>query len=84
METIRFPVGGSRQAVYDHLQSHGFVMSGFSDKEWTRADGLIINIYGTGSRAMVRHNDKGLLFDGALDDLERFMPTAHAAAYTGK
>jgi hypothetical protein len=79
----KFPVGGSRKAVYDYLRSFGFVQSRHSDKCWTRADGLEVHIYGTGSCAKVTHNTKGVLFDGTLDDMGKYMPAAYAAAYAG-
>lgn len=52
-----FPVGGPRDAVYNALRSRGFVMSGFSDKHWTRHDGLNAHVYGAGSMLSVRAGD---------------------------
>ena len=46
----RFPVGGPRAPVYSFMRDNGFVMSKWSDKIWTRADGLEASIYGAGSR----------------------------------
>lgn len=63
----RFPVGGSRQAVYDFLRDHGFIMSKWSDKQWTRADGLTLHVYGTGSKALIRDKQGIVLADDALD-----------------
>jgi hypothetical protein len=45
-----FPVGGSRQAVFDALRQRQFTMANFSDKWWTRSDGLEAHVYGSGSR----------------------------------
>jgi hypothetical protein len=49
MSAKTFPIGGSRQAVYDALRLRSFVMSGWSDKHWTRIDGVKAHIYGAGS-----------------------------------
>lgn len=54
MPVQEFPIGGSRQLVYDALRSRQFKQSEFSDKHWKRLDGLEVNIYGTGSRLLVR------------------------------
>lgn len=62
----RFPVGGSKDAVYNFLRDHGFVMSKWSDKEWHRADGLTLNVYGTGSKARIQNKDGTVLADDAL------------------
>ena len=67
----RFPVGGSKDAVFKFLGSYGFIMSKWSDKHWLRADGLSVHVYGSGSQARVY--DKGhtagdrLLADGPLE-----------------
>jgi hypothetical protein len=53
MNATRFPVGGPRQPVYSFLRSKGYVMSDWSDKHWTRADGAELHLYGTGSRARI-------------------------------
>ena len=55
MTSKKFPVGGPRDPVYSYMRHHGFVMSGWSDKVWTRADGIKAHIYGAGS--MLRHGD---------------------------
>lgn len=67
-----FPVGGPRQAVYDALRSHGFVMSRWSDKQWERADGAKAHVYGTGSMLMLTGpvQDDGPLGE-VLERLER-------------
>jgi hypothetical protein len=52
MATETFPAGGSRQAVYQFMRDHGFVMSAHSDKQWHR-NGLEAHIYGAGSMARV-------------------------------
>jgi len=46
--SVRFPVGGPRQPVLDHMRSLGFTMSPWSDKVWTR-DGVEARIFGSGS-----------------------------------
>jgi hypothetical protein len=63
---VRFPVGGSRQPVYEFLSANGFTAAHGNDKEWVRADGLELHLYGAGSRAIIR---KGYdtLADDALD-----------------
>ena len=65
--SARFPVGGSRDAVYSFLRSHGFVMSSWSDKHWGRADGLSLVIYGVGSKARIHNQDGALLADDDID-----------------
>ena len=65
MET--FPVGGPRQDVYDYLQSRGFVMSSWSDKSWTRADGFKAQIYGSGSCASVTRSG-AVIAEGPLKE----------------
>lgn len=62
----RFPVGGSRQAVYDFLQSNGFMMSKKSDKEWTFGERTTLLLYGAGSQAVI-YSHLGN-FKGALDE----------------
>ena len=61
----RFPVGGSKDAVYSFLQSKGFIMSRHSDKEYHRHDGLTLHLYGAGSMARI-YDGKVLMFDDAL------------------
>lgn len=63
-----FPIGGPRQAVYDALTSRQFTMSNFSDKHWTRADGLGAHVYGTGSRLSLRYNGQQVA-DGLMADV---------------
>lgn len=66
--SARFPVGGSRQNVYDFMQQHGFVMSRNNDKCWLRpSDGVEAHIYGTGSMARVFSKDGKVLCDDELD-----------------
>ena len=62
-----FPVGGSRQRVYNFLQGRGWMMSNWSDKHWNRADGLKLHVYGAGSMARIYDKDNKLIVDGALD-----------------
>lgn len=58
MTEKRFPVGGPRQPVFDHLRSMGFTMaSGLGDKNWRSADGIRVQIYGTGSMARITDDD---------------------------
>jgi len=61
-----FPAGGPRQPVYDYLRGLGFVESRWSDKVWTRADGIEVHIYGAGSMARIG---------------EKEMPLSHLAEY---
>jgi hypothetical protein len=76
MATERFPVGGPRQPVYDYLTSLGFSMSKHSDKEWTSADGLTVNIFGTGSRARIGKDEFPLdSLAGYLRDLRSLVKT---------
>ena len=60
-----FPVGGPREPVYAFMRQHGFVMSNWSDKVWTRADGMFANIYGAGSR-MRLIKDGAEIADGTI------------------
>lgn len=64
----RFPVGGDRQPVRDYLTKHGFVVSAHSDKFWTRADGVTLSLYGSGSMASIRRADKSPVADTQLED----------------
>lgn len=64
----RFPVGGPRDAVYRHLQQRGFVMSDYSDKAWTRHDGMRIDIYGAGSMARMTRASE-LVKEGKIDEV---------------
>jgi hypothetical protein len=66
----RFPVGGSRQAVYSFMHHNGFQMSGWSDKVWTRFDGVEASIYGAGSMCRITKDGK-LIEDGELDKVVR-------------
>lgn len=60
----KFPVGGERQAVYDFMRDHGFVMSKWSDKVWSRADGVDANIYGAGSMLQLTKGGSVIADDG--------------------
>lgn len=51
MNARKFPFGAERAAVYAFLRSFGFVMSDWSDKVWTRADGKKVHVFGAGSMA---------------------------------
>ena len=62
----RFPAGGSREPVYNFLRGHGFVMARYSDKLWTRADGLELTVYGAGSMARVHNKDGKIIADAPL------------------
>lgn len=66
----RFPVGGSRQAVYSFMHHNGFQMSDWSDKVWKRFDGVEAHIYGTGSMARIIKGGK-VIEDGDLDKVVR-------------
>lgn len=61
-----FPVGGPREPVYNFLRDHGFVMARYSDKLWTRADGLEVTVYGTGSMARIHNKDGKIIADAPL------------------
>lgn len=61
-----FPVGGPREPVYSFLRDHGFVMGRYSDKLWTRADGLEVSVYGAGSMARVHNKDGKIIADAPL------------------
>lgn len=63
----RFPVGGPREPVYEFLREHGYVQSAWSDKHWTRADGRTVQVYGTGSRAIVKDASERVLADAELE-----------------
>lgn len=65
---MKFPVGGTRQQVYDFLRDHGFVMSAWSDKVWRRADGVTVSVYGAGSKARIHDAGGNLLADDPLDE----------------
>ena len=66
----RFPVGGSKQKVYDFMRQHGYVMSDWSDKHWRRADGIEASIYGTGSMVRIIKDGK-VIEDDELDKVVR-------------
>ena len=63
----KFPIGGSRQNVYNYLAQRGFMMSHWSDKHWTRADGIKLHVYGTGSMARIYGSDGNLIADDAIE-----------------
>ena len=48
-----YPVGGTREPVYALMRGLGFSMAKFSDKTWTSADGITVQVYGTGSMARI-------------------------------
>ena len=56
----KFPIGGPRAPLYAFMRHHGFVMSKWSDKHWTRADGVNAHIYGTGSMLRICKCEKVL------------------------
>ena len=62
-----FKVGGSKDKVFRFLRNHGFVMSKWSDKHWTRADGVKLHIYGTGSMAIIYDKSGTVIADEAID-----------------
>ena len=51
--TQQYPVGGPREPVYALMRGLGFSMAKFSDKTWTSADKITVQIYGTGSMARI-------------------------------
>ncbi len=53
MTTKQYPVGGPREPVYDLMRGLGFSMAKFSDKTWTSADKITVQIYGAGSMARI-------------------------------
>ena len=63
----KFPVGGPRKAVYRFLREHGFMMGRESDKEWHRADGITLYIYGAGSKARVFDIERNVLVDTDIE-----------------
>jgi len=67
MSDEQYPIGGDREAVYNALRRRGFVESGWSDKHWTRSDGLKVRVYGSGSKLAVLR-DKESVCDGPMDD----------------
>ncbi len=73
----RFPIGGPREPVYAFLRSRGFVMSRASDKQWSRADGVDLHLYGSGSMARI-YDSSGLLVDAPLAE------AVARAAFKGK
>lgn len=71
----RFPVCGSRQAVYDFMKENGFKMAGHhGDKEWHLDRGPVLgklraHIYGAGSKVRVyRDSDNLLVAEGPLEE----------------
>jgi hypothetical protein len=64
--STRFPVGGERDKVYSFLRSNGYIMSDWSDKHWTRADGVNLHLYSSGSRARITKSGQ-VIADDALD-----------------
>lgn len=63
----QFPICGPRKPVQDALRHRGFVVSGWSDKWWKRADGVEAHVYGAGSKLSVRRGQEQL-FDGLMAD----------------
>jgi len=51
--TQQYPVGGEREPVYTLMRGLGFSMAKFSDKTWTSADKITVQIYGAGSMARI-------------------------------
>jgi hypothetical protein len=50
---MQYPAGGPREPVYALMRGLGFSMSKFSDKTWTSADKITVQIYGAGSMARI-------------------------------
>ncbi len=70
----RFPVGGPKDPVYNFLRERGFVMSAWSDKHWTRADGVSLHLFGTGSMARILCGNELVLEDKLEDAVNGFEP----------
>ena len=49
----QYPAGGPREPVHTLMRELGFAMSKFSDKTWTSADKITVQIYGAGSMARI-------------------------------
>ncbi len=64
----QYPVCGPREPVYALLRELGFSMSNWSDKHWKSADGIQVQIYGSGSMARIYLKDQKA-DDCRLDDL---------------
>lgn len=62
-----FPINGPRGPVYSFMRSHGFVMSNWSDKIWSRADGMQASIYGSGSMLLLS-KDGNLIADDTIQN----------------
>lgn len=69
----RFPVCGPRQPVYDFMRGLGFSMSNWSDKHWTAADGIQVQVYGAGSMARIYVNAGEKATDCELDELANML-----------
>jgi hypothetical protein len=69
LDDDRFPIGGPRQPVYAFLKAHGFTMDSHGDKQWTRADGVRVNIYGSGARVSAFDKDGQQIADGRLAEV---------------
>jgi len=67
MTNKRFPPGGERQPVFRFLQDNGYTMSKWSDKHWSRSDGVELHLYGTGSMAKIYRGDQLLVDDNLAD-----------------
>lgn len=50
---MQYPCGGPREPVYALMRGLGFSMAKFSDKTWTSADKITVQIYGAGSMARI-------------------------------
>lgn len=67
----KFPIGGKRSPVFAALECRGFVMSNWSDKWWSRSDGVEACIYGTGSRLALKG---AVVDDGPIDEVLARLP----------
>jgi hypothetical protein len=67
MEEMRFPIGGPRLPVYEFLAHRGWIQSNWSDKHYTRADGLHLLLYGSGSMADIRDSSGKKIIDAPLE-----------------
>lgn len=68
---MQFPIGGLREPVYDYMRRLGFVESNWSDKIWTRADGLGACIFGAGSMVQLGKDEM------PLGELRSYLSSKH-------
>lgn len=71
----KFPAGGPRQPVYEFLRSHGFRMAASGDKNWTRADGISLSLFGAGSMVCIYDMHHSFLTECPLEDAVKALAT---------